>query len=102
MNRGVGETEEGDFLSDKSGPAVSLAEALEITDDGQFAARFAGSPLMRARRIGLVRNACIAAANTGDDSLVQTLEFLSKSSDNVILEHARWALATLKGSHSIN
>ena len=44
---------------------LPLGEIMELSTDEQFVARFAGSPLMRAKRLGLVRNASIVAANAG-------------------------------------
>jgi len=54
-------------LSDQkiAGDSLPLKEVLAITGDQQFLQRFAGSPLMRAKRSGLTRNAIIAAKNVG-------------------------------------
>ena len=42
---------------------ISLPELLAL--DEPAPARFRGTPVMRARRRGLVRNACVAAGNVG-------------------------------------
>jgi len=47
-----------------AGPSVSLKEILDMRTDEEFLHRFAGSPLMRAKRVGLQRNAKIVARNT--------------------------------------
>jgi epoxyqueuosine reductase len=46
-----------DLLKQIAGPAISLAEILKMRNDQQYLRRFAGSPLMRAKRKGLQRNA---------------------------------------------
>jgi epoxyqueuosine reductase len=73
---------------------LPLAEVLGLTDE-QFLARFAGSPIMRAKRRGLVRNACVVAGNTGDRSLLPALEAVATEDDEMLREHAQWAIARL-------
>ena len=51
---------------------ISLSELLAL-DDAGFRARFRGTPVLRAKRRGLVRNACVAAGNAGDPALVPAL-----------------------------
>jgi epoxyqueuosine reductase len=53
-----------DFKKHIAGPAISLKEILKIKNDQEFLNRFAGSPLMRAKRKGLQRNARIADFNS--------------------------------------
>ena len=84
-------TMEPDFTADRAGPTVDVAEVLAIEDHDQLAARFAGTPLMRAGRRGLVRNACVVAANVGAHHLLETLQTLTRDEDPVVAEHARWA-----------
>ena len=89
---------ERDFLADRAGPAVGLAEVLAIRDHEQLAARFAGTPLMRAGRRGLVRNACVVAANVRAHHLFGALRALTADRDPVVAEHARWACDRLRAS----
>lgn len=46
-----------------AGSSIPLDEILAIQTDDEYVARFAGSPLMRAKRAGLRRNAGIAKKN---------------------------------------
>lgn len=46
-----------------AGSSIPLEEILDMKTDDQFLRRFAGSPLMRAKRKGLQRNAKIAKKN---------------------------------------
>lgn len=78
------------------GRALDLAAILAIPDDAAYTARFAGTPLMRAKRRGLQRNACVVAGNSGDPSLRPALlAFLARETDPMLREHAEWALARL-------
>jgi epoxyqueuosine reductase len=51
--------------------------------------------LRRAKHRALLRNALVAAGNSGDPSLVALLEPHARGSDPLLAEHARWALARL-------
>lgn len=51
-----------------AGQTLSLDEILAIETDEQFLQKFAGSPLMRAKRKGLQRNARIAVKNRASDA----------------------------------
>jgi len=96
FNRAAEKTYVADFLSPRAGASVSLEEALSIKTDAEFTARFAGSPLMRAKRSGLVRNACICAVNLGSAHRVPLLESLARDTDPVIAKQAAQALKEMR------
>jgi epoxyqueuosine reductase len=74
-----------------TGPWVALEDVLSLTTPEAFKRRFGGTPLLRAKRAGLVRNACIAAANAG--GLRPLLEErLRADSEPIVRGHAAWAL----------
>jgi epoxyqueuosine reductase len=72
-----------------------LIELLSL-DDKQFKARFAGSPVLRTKRRGLLRNICVALGNVGDKSALSALEKASQDSEPLIVEHARWAISEIE------
>lgn len=74
--------------------SVDLVELLEMTDD-QFRERFAGMPIMRAKRVGMQRNACIALGNSGDASAVPALAQALRSAPSLVRGHAAWALGRI-------
>ena len=76
--------------------APALADLLEL-DDAAFRKVFAGSPIKRIGRNRMVRNAAIAAGNSGRDELVPVLERLTADDDPVVAEAASWALGRLSG-----
>jgi len=57
----------------------------------EFREKFRGSPVRRAKRSGLRRNAAIAMGNSGDRRFVPVLTKLAEDEDAVVAEHARWA-----------
>ncbi|NLX09228.1 MAG: tRNA epoxyqueuosine(34) reductase QueG [Chloroflexi bacterium] len=75
--------------------APPLADLLTLDDDA-FRARFAGSPIERIKRARLVRNACIAAGNSGLPEFVPQLARLAREDESgPVREHAAWALDRL-------
>jgi len=74
--------------------APGLIELLNL-DDAGFKARFAGTPMLRAKRRGLLRNVCVALGNSGDSRALPALRLAAADPDPLIAEHARWALASL-------
>ncbi|HEY3761026.1 MAG TPA: tRNA epoxyqueuosine(34) reductase QueG [Verrucomicrobiae bacterium] len=72
-----------------------LLELLSLDDKG-FKTRFAGSPILRTKRRGLLRNACVALGNTGNDSALPHLERASHDAEPLVAEHARWAIDEIK------
>jgi epoxyqueuosine reductase len=85
------------FLPRAELAAPRLADLLEL-DDAAFRKVFAGSPIKRIGRRRMVRNAAIAAGNSGLAELAPVLERLTADEDPVVAEAASWGLARLKSS----
>ena len=68
-----------------------LVELLQL-DDAGFKFRFAGSPILRTKRRGLLRNVCVALGNTGNATALPALECASHDAEPLIAEHAQWAI----------
>lgn len=75
-------------------------EAVARLSQREFSEVFRGSPVKRAKWRVLIRNACVALGNAriAEDSpvrhrIVGVLERLAEGEDDMIAEHARWALA---------
>ena len=78
--------------AERAAPALT---DLLVLDDAGFRALFAGSPVKRIGRDRMVRNAAIAAGNSGDATLAPMLAALADDSSAVVAEAARWALGRL-------
>lgn len=89
------ETTVNDFKNAIAGEKQILKKILTIKDDEEFLNLFAGSPLMRGKRTNLIRNACIVAANLKRFDLIKEIQKLSESTNEIIKEHAQWALSKL-------
>ena len=61
----------------------------------EFNQSFRGSPLRRAKRSGLRRNAVIAMGNSGDRKFLSLLDKLAADEDEVVAEGAAWAIRKL-------
>jgi epoxyqueuosine reductase len=82
------------FLPRAELAAPALADLLRL-DDAGFRKIFAGSPIKRIGRGRMVRNAAIAAGNSGLPALIEPLEAIAQDEDEVVAEAARWALDRL-------
>ena len=94
FNLGAAATTDPQFLAWKAGPELPLAEVLDL-DEAGFTARFGGSPVHRTGRAGLVRNACLVAANTGRRELAGRVGALAGDPDPGVADAARWATERL-------
>src|SRR5262249_6698954 len=69
-----------------------LAAWLDL-DEAAFQARFRGTPLLRAKREGFLRNVCVALGNRGDTRAVPRLaQALAHDPSPLVRGHAAWAL----------
>jgi epoxyqueuosine reductase len=76
----------------------ALAWLAEISTE-EFRETFRGSPIRRAKRVGLRRNAILAMGNSGNQEFIPFLKNLTLDEDAVIAESARWALGKLEAPH---
>jgi epoxyqueuosine reductase len=71
--------------------APKLIDLAELSEQ-DFKRRFAGTPILRTRRRGLLRNVAVALGNWGSIEARAALEMLARDPDLLIAEHARWGL----------
>jgi epoxyqueuosine reductase len=72
-----------------------LTELLALDEDG-FKRKFAGTPMLRTKRRGFLRNVCVALGNVGDASALAALSRAAGDAEPLIAEHARWAIARIE------
>jgi epoxyqueuosine reductase len=75
------------------------AELLSL-DETSYAEIYRGSPLKRARRDGLARNAAIALGNEGSDADVPALAQGLGHAAPAVRSHAAWALGRIGGTRA--
>lgn len=80
------------FQPDLSTPR--LDELLALDEKG-FRERFTSTPLARAKRRGLLRNAAVALGNSGVAAACPALERAAADPDELVRTHAAWALQRL-------
>ena len=66
--------------------------ALLALDEAGFRAKFAGTPILRTKRRGLLRNVCVALGNVGGASAQTALTAATHDPEPLIAEHAAWAV----------
>ncbi len=77
-------------------PTLNLVEVLSLDEDA-FRARFRHTPLWRARRAGLLRNAAVAAGNLRDPVLLPVLKAAGSDPELLVRQHAAWAVRRFEG-----
>lgn len=82
------------FEPDVARAAVPLLDLLAL-DNAAFRSRFRGSPVKRAGRDRLVRNACVAAGNWADPQAVPALLRCLHDDAALVRAHAAWALGRI-------
>ena len=76
------------------------AQLLGLSERG-FLREFAGSPVTRARRKGLLRNVCVALGNWGAEDAVPTLLSALSDSAPTVRGHAAWALGQINSPAAV-
>jgi epoxyqueuosine reductase len=79
---------------DVDAAAPPLLPLLDL-DEAAFRARFAGRPLMRAKRDGLLRNACVVLGNVAGEEAAPSLSRALRDPAALVRGHAAWALGRI-------
>jgi epoxyqueuosine reductase len=93
-NRGTEKRRAGEPLPADAEPVVSLLDWLEAPDD-ELRARYDRLYVPRNDPRYLRRNALVAAGNSGDPDLVPAVARHADAEDELLREHAEWALRRL-------
>jgi epoxyqueuosine reductase len=83
-----------------AGDARSIATEVLAMDDEAFRAAFRGSPVKRAKRRGLARNAAVVLGNIGDEQDMPALARASNDPDPLVRQHAVWAREHIEARRS--
>jgi epoxyqueuosine reductase len=65
-------------------------------DEADFKQKFAGTPVLRSRRRGLLRNVCVALGNVAGQEALPPLERAAQDPEPLIEEHAAWAIDQIR------
>jgi len=69
-------------------------------DEIGFRTCFRNTPILRAKRRGLLRNVCVALGNVGDKAALPALLNASRDPEPLIAEHANWAINEIETRNS--
>ncbi|MGI9076142.1 MAG: tRNA epoxyqueuosine(34) reductase QueG [Gemmatimonadaceae bacterium] len=81
--------------------ARTLARELLAMDDTAFRATFTNSPLKRAKRRGLARNAAVVLGNSGTPDDVTVLVRALRDPEPLVRQHAAWALSRIETTEAL-
>jgi epoxyqueuosine reductase len=95
---------EGAIMKEHARPDLGTPDLLDLLslDDAGFKRRFAGMPMLRTKRRGLLRNVCVALGNVGDTSALPALRRAMLDPEPLITEHARWAIEQIEARGAEN
>lgn len=88
-----------DFVPPTVEHAFPVLQDLLLLDEAAFSERFRGRAIMRAKRDGLVRNACIALGNVGGPDDMPGLTGAMRDGSALVRGHAAWAVGALTRRH---
>jgi epoxyqueuosine reductase len=81
-----------------NGESRTIARALLSMDSDSFSSDFKGSPMKRAKRPGLMRNAAVALGNVGNENDLDLLRAARVSADPMVRTHIDWAIARIESN----
>jgi epoxyqueuosine reductase len=89
---------EGQMMKARARPELGQPDLVELLslDEAGFKRRFAGTPMLRAKRRGLLRNVCVALGNIGDEKALPALQKVATGQEPLIAEHAAWAIEQIR------
>lgn len=99
-NRKVPSTDEPVFAPQEKHNPVDLIELFALTDE-EFRERFRRTPLWRAKRRGLLRNAAIALGNNPIPTALPTLLTALDDAEPLVRGAAAWALAHYEATEAV-
>ena len=73
---------------------LDLVEILKLTEE-EFQERFRGTSIMRTKRVGIQKNACVALGNSKDKTAVPALICTLRNPEPLVRGHAAWALGEI-------
>jgi epoxyqueuosine reductase len=84
---------QGAMMAAHARPDLATPDLLEllVLDEPAFKRRFEGTPILRTKRRGLLRNVCVALGNIAGTSALPALDRAAHDAEPLIAEHARWA-----------
>ena len=102
VNRKASEAHQQIQTAEAVGPSgeLDLAELLALSDE-EFRSRFQGTSIMRTKRVGLQKNACVALGNNRDEASVPALVSTLTTAEALVRGHAAWALGQIATAEAI-
>lgn len=94
---------EGRLMQSHARPELAGPDLIELLglDDAAFKRRFAGTPILRSKRRGLLRNVCVALGNLADERALPALAKAARDPEPLIAEHAAWAIQRIESKGEV-
>jgi epoxyqueuosine reductase len=85
----------------REGNCMPELSALATITEQEFARRFQGSPIRRAKREGFVRNVVVALGNSHDPAALPALRTALGDSSSLVRSQAAWALGQIPSQEAV-
>lgn len=97
-NRFAHESAQAQAFAPRAGnESPELLELFELDDDS-FRSRFTGSPVLRAKHRGFLRNVAVALGNSNNPAAIPALVRRLDDADELVRGHVAWALGEIGGA----
>jgi epoxyqueuosine reductase len=95
---------EGRLMKQYARKDLDQADLIDLLalDEAGFKRSFGGTPILRTRRRGLLRNVCVALGNSGDETTLPALQKAAQDPEPLVVEHARWAIGEIERKRRAN
>jgi len=89
--------QEGSLMKEHARDDLNQPRLLELLqlDQAAFKSLFKGTPMLRTKRRGILRNVCVALGNIGDETALPALRRAAEDPEPLIAEHATWAIGQI-------
>ena len=89
---------EGRILREHARPDLDTGDLGQFlaVDEAGFRRMFQGTPLLRAKWKGFLRNVCVALGNGGNGAALPALARAAASCEPLVAEHAAWAIGRIE------
>jgi epoxyqueuosine reductase len=89
---------EGRIMLEHAKPDLDTNDLCQFLalDEAAFKRMFRGTPILRAKWKGFLRNVCVALGNCGDAAALPGLRRAAASGEPLVAEHAEWAIRQIE------
>src|SRR6185295_11884647 len=92
--------QEGQLMKAHARPDLAAPDLLPLLelDEAGFKQKFSGTPMLRTKRRGLLRNVCVALGNSRNEQALPALRKATTDVEPLVRDHAQWAVEQIEAA----